>query len=267
MAEYDAQPGRTAPPDPDVSAARLDADRIGLHTSLAGVAALVAGSRTMRESLEEIAGYAVRAVPGATGAGLILVPPADRTEGVVRQGTADFVGVIEGMQVDELDEGPAVSCMQTRRVMMSGSLGGDQRWPKFSGRVARLGVHSVLALPLVVNDFVVGAISCYAQDRDAFGRHAVELGAEFADSAAVAVYNAQVLHRAQERAQQLQTALRSRAVIDQAIGIIRSRSGISAAEAFEHLARLSQNEQTKLNVVAGKLVEEAARRARSRHSG
>ena len=267
MAEYDAQPGRTAPPEPDVPAARLEAEQARLRAGLAGVAALVAGSRTMPETLEEIARFAVEAVPGATGAGIILIPVADRTGDVARRATADFVGVIDGMQFDELDEGPAVSCMQTRRVMVSGSLGGDQRWPKFSGRVARLGVHSVLALPLVVNDVVVGAISCYAQDRDAFGRRAVEMGTDFAEPASVAVYNAQLLHLAQERAQQLQSALKSRAVIDQAIGIIRSRSGISAAEAFEHLARLSQNEQTKLNVVAGKLVEEAARRARSRHSG
>ena len=53
-------------------------------------------------------------------------------------------------------------------------------------------------------------------------------------------------------------------MIDQAIGIIRSRSGGSAEHAFERLARISQAENTKLHTVAERLVEEAVRRARSR---
>jgi AmiR/NasT family two-component response regulator len=53
-------------------------------------------------------------------------------------------------------------------------------------------------------------------------------------------------------------------VIDQAIGIIRSRSGVSAEVAFDRLTRLSQTENTKLHLVAERLVEEAARRAHAR---
>ena len=63
----------------------------------------------------------------------------------------------------------------------------------------------------------------------------------------------------------LQRALSSRAVIDQAIGIIRSRSGATAEEAFDRLAKLSQADNLKLNVVAERLVDEAVRRARTRH--
>ena len=66
----------------------------------------------------------------------------------------------------------------------------------------------------------------------------------------MAVHNAYLLDQANERTQQLQRALDSRAVIDQAIGIIRSRSGDDAHAAFERLARISQTENTKLNVVA-----------------
>jgi AmiR/NasT family two-component response regulator len=90
------------------------------------------------------------------------------------------------------------------------------------------------------------------------------LGSQFAGPAAVSVYNAQLLARAQERTRALQRALDSRAVIDQAIGIIRSRSGLSAAEAFERLIQMSQCENVKLYAVAERLVEEAARRARAR---
>jgi AmiR/NasT family two-component response regulator len=73
-----------------------------------------------------------------------------------------------------------------------------------------------------------------------------------------------LLDHAQERTAQLERALSNRAVIDQAIGIIRSRSGASAEEAFDRLTRLSQTENIKLHIVAQRLVDEAVRRARVR---
>jgi AmiR/NasT family two-component response regulator len=79
------------------------------------------------------------------------------------------------------------------------------------------------------------------------------------------VYNAQLLANAQERMMRLQRALDSRAVIDQAIGIIRSRSGSTPEDAFERLIHISQTENVKLYAVAEQLVEEAVRRARARH--
>ncbi|MFA7512934.1 MAG: GAF and ANTAR domain-containing protein, partial [Mycolicibacterium vanbaalenii] len=125
-------------------------------------------------------------------------------------------------------------------------------------------VHSALSLPLIVDDQVIGAINAYAHARDAFGDHAVQLGTQFAKPAAVAVYNAYLLAGARERTERLQRALSSRAVIDQAIGIIRSRSGATAEEAFDRLKRLSQADNVKLAVVAEQLVDEAVRRARAR---
>jgi GAF domain-containing protein len=127
-----------------------------------------------------------------------------------------------------------------------------------------MAVHSALSLPLIVGDRVIGAINAYARSRDAFGEHAVQLGTQFAGPAAVSVYNGQLLDHAQERTAQLERALSNRAVIDQAIGIIRSRSGASAEEAFDRLTRLSQTENIKLHIVAQRLVDEAVRRARVR---
>jgi AmiR/NasT family two-component response regulator len=73
-----------------------------------------------------------------------------------------------------------------------------------------------------------------------------------------------LLANAHERTLQLERALDNRAVIDQAIGIIRSRSGGSADEAFERLTHISQTENVKLLAVAERLVDEAVRRARAR---
>ena len=79
------------------------------------------------------------------------------------------------------------------------------------------------------------------------------------------MYNAQLLTNAHDRTLRLQRALDSRSVIDQAVGIIRSRSGGTADEAFERLAQISQTENVKLHTLAERLVEEAVRRARARH--
>ena len=266
MAEYDAQPGRTPPPLPELSAAQLEADELDLHAGLAGVAGIVADARGVVEMLGDVAEFAARAIPGVDGAGVTLVHSRDGEPRIETWSvTADFIREIDTMQYDDLKEGPCITCMRSRRPTVSGSLGSDGRWPRFGGRVARMGVHSVLALPLMVGEQVIGAINAYAHARDAFGEHAVQLGSQFAGPAAVAVHNAHLLEQAHDRTQQLQRALDSRAVIDQAIGIIRSRSGDDAHAAFERLTRISQTENTKLNVVAERLVEEAVRRARARH--
>jgi GAF domain-containing protein len=265
MADYDAQLGREPPEQPQLSAAQREADEVDLYAGLRGVAAIVADARGVADLLGEVAEFAARAIPGVDGAGVALIDQCERRPSVQTwAATAQFVHEIDVVQYDVLNEGPCITCMQSRRATVSGSLGGDGRWPHFGGRVARMGVHSALSLPLVVGQQLVGAINSYAYGRDAFGEHAVRLGSQFAGPAAVSIYNAQLLAGARERAEELQRALDSRAVIDQAIGIIRSRTGASAEVAFDRLVRMSQSENTKLRVVAERLVNEAVGRARAR---
>ena len=150
--------------------------------------------------------------------------------------------------------------------MRSGSLGGDTRWSKFGARVARLGVHSVVSLPLMTPEGVVGAMNVYAHAKNAFDDQAAHIGELFAIPAAIAVQNAQVLAQTQRLAEQLHTALDTRGVVDRAVGILMSRSGYSETEALQRLRALSQNEHRKLAIVAQGIVDEAVRRARARQA-
>jgi len=127
-------------------------------------------------------------------------------------------------------------------------------------------VHSALSLPLLLPGQVVGAINVYARGKEVFDEHAAELGELFAKPAAVSVHNAQILAEALTLTAQLQTALSTRPVIDQAIGLLRGRTGGTAEEAFGRLRAISQSEHTKLADVAQRIVDEAVRRARARHS-
>jgi len=235
---------------------------LDLNDSLAGLARLSAVRLSLEELLTRVAELAVRAVPGADGAGLTLLQQ-DRADTIVK--SAEFVKEIDDIQY-RLGEGPCITAAQTGHTMRSGSLSGDERWPRFGPRAGRLGVHSVLSLPLMTPNGVVGAMNVYARARNAFDDHAAEVGEFYATPAAITVHNAHTLDQTARLASQLQAALASRPVIDQAIGILRSRSGLTAEEAFERLRHISQTEHTKLAVVAAHVVDEAVRRARARRN-
>ena len=121
-----------------------------------------------------------------------------------------------------------------------------------------------MSLPLIVGDVVVGAMNVYAHAPGSFDERSEELGELYAVPAAIAVQNAQILAQTRRLAQNLQAALTSRAIIDQAIGILRSRGGIPADEAFDRLRQRSQREHIKVSAVAASIVQEAVRQARAR---
>jgi len=185
---------------------------------------------------------------------------------VSEQAVEGLVAQIDEIQYSTLKEGPCITAALERRTVRSGSLGGEKMWPRFGPRVGRLGIHSALSLPLLLSERAVGAINVYSRGKDAFDDRAAELGELFATPAAVAVHNAQILAQAQELTAQLQTALSSRPIIDQAIGILRGRNGGSAEEAFGKLRAISQADHVKLVDVAQHIVDEAVRRARARHA-
>jgi GAF domain-containing protein len=236
-------------------------DEDDLAVSLSGLAGLLTGHRPLRETLVEIAEFAVQAIPGADGAGLTMLED-DRPQTVVA--SAEFVHAVDDVQYG-LGEGPCLLAVETGRTQTSGSLGGEPLWPRFGPRVGRMGVHSVLSLPLLLTDRVVGALNVYAHAKDAFGSDAVRIGELFARPAAVSVHNAHVLAQSQRLASQLGEALTSRAVIDQAIGVLMSRTGARPAEAFDRLREMSQSQHVKVVEVSRVLVDEAVRRARARH--
>jgi len=234
-----------------------------LAASLSGLSGLLTDHRPLRETLTDIAEFAVQAIPGADGAGLTMLED-DRAQTVVA--SAEFVHAVDDVQYG-LGEGPCLLAVASGHTQMSGSLGGESRWPRFGPRVGRMGVHSVLSLPLLLPDRVVGALNVYAHAKHAFGADAVRIGKLFARPAAVSVHNAQVLASSQRLSAQLGQALTSRAVIDQALGIVMSRTGAGPEEAFDRLRAMSQSQHVKVAGVARVLVDEAIRSARARRPG
>src|SRR5215211_2226662 len=243
------------------SADQRSAEEEDLRDSLAGLSRLASDRLPLEDLLTQVATLAVQAIPGADGAGLTLLEQ-DRADTTVA--TAPFVTEIDDIQYG-MQQGPCISAAREGRTVMSGSLGGDSRWPRFGGQVARLGVHSVVSLPLIAPDGVVGAMNVYAHDKNVFDDRAAELGQIFAAPAAIAVHNAHVLAQTRRLADKLQSALEIRGVIDRAVGIMMSRSGSTEHEALERLRSLSQHEHRKLMEIARRIVDEAVARARARN--
>ena len=249
--------------EPSVERAELFGDDVDdLRDSLNSLSQLAMTSLTLPQTLTHIAEFAVNAIPGADGAGLTLLQ-GERRNTVVA--SAEFVVAVDNIQYS-LGEGPCITAAVRKQTVRSGSLGGDAQWPRFGPRVGRLGVHSVLSLPLQTADGVLGAMNVYARAKDAFDDRAVTLGELFAVPAAVSVQNAQALSDALVLSEQLQKALTNRKVIDHAIGIVVSRSGCTSAEAFSKLREMSQRDHKKLADVAQAIFDDAKRRAQARRS-
>lgn len=254
------------PPSADVLSAthtvsRDEYDDDHLRSSLASLARLATAQLELRDVLTRVAEFAVAAIPGADGAGLTLLE-AGRADTIVA--SAPFVAEVDAIQYG-IEEGPCITAASEGRTVRSGELSTDEQWPEFGPRIGKLGVHSVLSLPLLTPAGVVGAMNVYAHPRNAFSDHAAAIGELFAVPAAIAVQNAQVLAQTKRLAGQLQTALTSRAVIDQALGILMSRTGSTSEMAFDRLRERSQADNVKLRDVAQRVVDEAVRRARARH--
>ena len=138
MADYDAQADRPTPAEPELSRAQLEADDVDLHVGLSGVAGIVAGGRGVVDVLHDIAQFAAQAIPGVDGAGVTM---AGSSAGALQiqawAVTADFVHEIDTVQYHELHEGPCITCMQSRRPIVSGSLGDTPYTTDWTNRPAQ----------------------------------------------------------------------------------------------------------------------------------
>ena len=107
------------------------ADAADLQAGIGALAGLVAGSLGLPELLAEVAGFAVRAIPGADGAGVTLLR-LDRVDNMVEElaASAPFVAEIDHVQYVTLNEGPCITAALERRTVRSGSLGGEKMWPR-----------------------------------------------------------------------------------------------------------------------------------------
>jgi len=161
--------------------------------------------------------------------------------------TSDLATECDRLQ-HELGEGPCVDAALEQEPFVAGDLDGDPRWPSWGQRVAQLGVHSVLSVPLSTPSEVLGALNLYAGPRHAFDRDDVDAALIFTTHAANALGTARLVTG-------LQTAMESRHLIGVAQGILMHTYDLDLDRSFELLRRYSSHTNTKLRDVARHVVE------------
>ena len=132
----------------------------------------------------------------------------------------------------------------------------DSRWPDYTPQAVEHGALSSLSVPLAidVDEHVAGAMNVYAREPHAFDENSRTAATRFAPYAAVAAGNLHAYLSARDRADNLQAALETRGVIDQAKGILMDRHKLTADQAFQVLAQMSMKANRKLHAIAEDLV-------------
>jgi GAF domain-containing protein len=154
----------------------------------------------------------------------------------------------------ELDEGPCIDALHTGEVNYLADVVSEQRWPAFCERARDLGFRTVLAVPLTAGADTIGALNVFAGGPDGLSEDDIALTGRIAAPAATTLANARAYGSARRLATQLQEALESRALIEQAKGILMARERCSADQAFALLRQVSQTSKRKLRDVAAAIV-------------
>jgi GAF domain-containing protein len=226
-----------------------------LSEGIAELSRLLVNEEAVDDTLQRVADLACRNLGGADVAGVTLLRDGKPTTAVYTDPTSPEVDSAQY----ETGVGPCLDAFRHQQVFRIESTTEDETWPEFSKACAEHGIMSTLSLPLGVRGNGIGALNLYSKKPEAFSEDDEQVGLMFAAQASVALANAQLYNSAYRLTQQLQEALISRAVIDQAKGILMARHGTGADEAFNVLRTTSQSENRKLRDLAQEMVDRARR--------
>jgi GAF domain-containing protein len=151
--------------------------------------------------------------------------------------------------------GPCLHAARTGEVTEIPDARVETRWSDYSRRAAEYGALSSLSMPLPITEGVAGALNIDAREAHAFDQESRSIAERFVPYAAVAAANMYAYEDARGMAENLQRALESRAVIDQAKGILMERFKLTADQAFQALTRVSMETNTKVRAVAERFVQ------------
>ena len=218
---------------------------------LSALAGAVLGQQDLRGTLVHVTRVAMDLLPTCDGASLTTFD--EGTPGVVAA-DGEWAKHLDELQYEER-EGPCLDAARTGTLYRVRDLAVESRWPFYVRRAAEQGARSMVALPISSESKVLGALNIYSRQIDAFSARDVSLAELVAAQSGVAMQVAASFFRHRDLAEQMQTALASRARIEQAKGVLMAARGCSDEEAFATLVDLSQSSNRKLRDVAQTVVD------------
>ncbi len=195
------------------------------------------------------------ALLAASAAGVVLADP--RGELRLAAASSEKAGLLELFQLQN-DQGPCLECFRTGRPVTASDLTGPaQRWPRFAEAAAQSGFRAVEALPMRLRDQVIGALNLFRTELGPLDPADLRIGQALADVATIGLLHERNVRRREAVAEQLQAALNSRVIIEQAKGKLAERLGIDMDRSFTMLRDYARNTNQHLTDVARTFVEGA----------
>jgi GAF domain-containing protein len=188
---------------------------------------------------------------GVDGAGMMLLD----ADGALRSSTASDRpgGMLEALQ-EQFGEGPCVDAFLKDAPVLADDLAADPRWPSVGPLAAGHGVRAVLGVPIDLRDGPMGTLNVYAAHPRRWDDSEIAAIQAYTRVIASLLRSAVQAHVSGRAATQLQRALDSRSLIEQAKGVLMERRGLDQQAAFELLRSRARSTRRRLQDVARETV-------------
>jgi len=235
-----------------MSAQGCDREQL-LSRAFVGLADTLVDEYDMIELLDRLIGYSVELL-AADAAGILLADSQNILR-VVASSQED-AEVMELLQL-HADQGPCLDCFHTRVPVSVPDLAeAAGRWPVFVAAVGQRGVYrSVHALPLRLRGEAIGTLNLFHRQPGPLPDADLALGQALADVATIGILAERAIRRSEVLTEQLQTALNSRVIIEQAKGVLAHHGNLTMDTAFDRLRRYARTHHARLSEVARQVVE------------
>jgi transcriptional regulator with GAF, ATPase, and Fis domain len=188
-----------------------------------------------------------------SAAGLLLADP--RGELRVVAASSEAARLLELFQLQN-DQGPCLDCFRSGRPVQAADLDAEAtRWPRFAPAARQAGFAAVQALPMRLRDQVIGALNLFRAEPGTFDPADVRVGQALADVATISILHERNMRHSDTLNEQLQTALNSRVLIEQAKGKLAERLGMDMDHAFNLLRDFARNRNLRLSDVAQAFID------------
>jgi transcriptional regulator with GAF, ATPase, and Fis domain len=186
-------------------------------------------------------------------AGLLLADPLGELRVVAA--SSEAARLIELFQLQN-DQGPCLDCYRSGVPVHAADLAAEAgRWQRFAPAARQAGFTAVQALPMRLRDQVIGALNLFRASPGAFASADIRIGQALADVATIGLLHERSMRRSETLNEQLQTALHSRVVIEQAKGKLAERLGVDMDQAFNMLREAARARNRRLSELAQAFVE------------
>jgi GAF domain-containing protein len=187
-----------------------------------------------------------------TAAGILLVDQRGSLQ--LMASSSEESRILELFQLDD-QEGPCLEAVRTASPVMVDDLAEmTHRWPRFARQAEAAGYRSVHAFPLRLRSETLGALNLFSSHAPPIDDDARQVAQALADVATIGILQQRSLHRASLLAEQLQVALNTRIVVEQAKGVLGEHAGIDMPAAFTALRSYARGTSQKLGAVADAIV-------------